>query len=123
MKPLQYKKPSKIPLLLSVFICPGAGQLFQQRWVVGALFLIGFLSGFFWLILLALSVIIDFYRFGLEFNTYDPEPVAVTSFIAPLAFATVIYIGNLFDIAIAQIRIAHIKREEALVHFLNDSKN
>ena len=72
----------------------------------------GFLWGFIWLMLVAGKIIISFYRMGFEFETYEPEPVKLSAFIAPLATASLFYLVNLFDVVIAQQRITRTKREE-----------
>jgi hypothetical protein len=93
------KPPTRIPMLLSAFVCPGAGQFMQRRWLAGAVFSSGFLSGFIWLMVLAAGIISDFYRMGFEFETFEPTPVSPTAFIAPLALCGGFYLANLIDIA------------------------
>lgn len=111
MKASSPAKPSRIPLLLSAFICPGAGQFMQRRIVAGIVFMAGFLGGFFRLIWLAGKTIIAFYKLGFEFDTYEPAPVAPSSLIIPLAVAGIFYLMNLFDVVIARQRITRLQRE------------
>ena len=85
----------------------------QRRWVAGLVFAAGFLWGFCWLMLVAGKIIIDFYRMGFEFETYEPATPNIMAFVPPLAIAGGFYLVNLFDVLIAQQRIARAWREEA----------
>ncbi len=109
---MKAKPTSRIPILLSAFICPGAGQFIQRRWIAGTVFAAGFLWGFCWVMVLAAGNIIDYYRLGFEFGTYEPDPTSPLAFVAPLAIAMVFYLVNLFDVLVAQQRIAHELQEE-----------
>jgi hypothetical protein len=91
-------------MLLSAFACPGAGQFMQKRWVAGVVFASGFLVGFFWLMVVALGIIISFYRMGFD-SDYEPETPNIMALLPPLAIAVVFYLMNLFDVVIAQLRI------------------
>lgn len=115
MKENPPKKFAHIPTLLLSFIFPGAGQLLQQRWVVGTLFLVGFLGGFFWLMALALGNIVDYYRLGFEFETYEPTPTDPAALLPPLIVAIVVYLANLIDVFAAQHRRARAAREAAFI--------
>jgi TM2 domain-containing membrane protein YozV len=98
------KRPSHIPILLSAFACPGAGQFMQKRWMAGVVFVSGFLVGFFWAMVLAIGNIVDYYRMAFDFD-YDPDPSSPKAFIAPVMIALVVYVVNLFDVSIAQLRL------------------
>ncbi|HEY5653543.1 MAG TPA: hypothetical protein VIR63_04140 [Pontiella sp.] len=95
----------RIPVLLSAFVCPGAGQFVQRRWLAGAIFSGGFMIGFCWFSVISIKVILDIYKLAFEFETHEPEPIALTAFIAPLAIATLFHLVSLFDVVIAQQRI------------------
>lgn len=99
------KLSSRIPILLSAFACPGAGQFMQKRWVAGVVFVSGFLVGFFWVMVLAIGNIVDYYRMAFDFDGPEPDPTSPQAFIAPLMIALVFYVINLFDVSGAQLRI------------------
>ena len=99
------KLSSRIPILLSGFACPGAGQFMQKRWVAGVVFVSGFLVGFFWVMVLAIGNIVDYYRMAFDFDGPAPDPSSPKAFIAPLLIALVFYVINLFDVSAAQLRI------------------
>ncbi len=122
MKENPPKKIAYIPTLLLSFIFPGAGQLLQKRWAVGALFFVGFLSGFFWLMALALGNIVDYYRLGFEFETYEPTPTDPAALLPPLILAIAVYVTNLVDVFTAQHRTARAKREAAFVAEMEENK-
>ena len=105
MKPPSKKKPSRIPILLSTFICPGAGQLLQRRWRTGVVFMLGFFTAFAWVMTLALQNIIGYYRLAFEFDTYEPEPVGILNLLPAFGIALLIYLANVIDVFIAQNRI------------------
>lgn len=101
---------SRLPVLLSAFVCPGAGQFLQKRWKSGTLFASGFLIGFIWLMVLAIGIIIDFYRMAFEFETYEPVIPNLFAFIAPIAISGLFFIGGLIDVVVAQQHIARSNR-------------
>ena len=105
------KGPSRIPILLSAFACPGAGQFMQKRWVAGVVFVSGFLVGFFWAMVLAIGNIVDYYRMAFDFD-YEPDPSSPKAFIAPVLLSLVFYVINLFDVSAAQLRIQQEIRED-----------
>ena len=97
---------SKIPIIVSAFVCPGAGQLLQKRWIAGALFMTGFLSGFIWVMFTALRVLAAYYSMALDMDAELPENTGIGSFIAPLLLAVTFYLLNLFDMAAQNGRAA-----------------
>ena len=115
MKESPSKKPPSILILLLSFILPGAGQLMQKRWVAGSIFLIAFLGGFAWLMTLAIGNMVDYYRLGFEFETYEPNPTTATALLPPLAMAVGVYLANLVDVFAAQHRRASAEREIAFI--------
>ena len=100
-------------MLLSAFACPGAGQFMQKRWVAGLIYGAGFLIGFCWFMVVALRIIISFYRMAFE-PDYDPETPNSMAMIPPLLISTGFYLTNLVDVFIAQQRIARLAREAKL---------
>ncbi len=99
-------------MLLSALVCPGAGQFMQRRGVAGTIFAAGFLAGFGWLMVLALGIIIDFYKMAFEFETHEPTAVSPAAFIAPLAICIGFYLASLIDVSAAQQRIAKEARSK-----------
>lgn len=87
----------------------------QKRWVAGSIFLIAFLGGFAWLMTLAIGNMVDYYRLGFEFETYEPNPTTATALLPPLAMAVGVYLANLVDVFAAQHRRASAEREIAFI--------
>ena len=105
------KSISRIPILLSAFICPGVGQFVQRRWIAGVLFSITFAAAFVVFMGVAGSLIISYYRMGFEFETYEPDihpGRLLPSFIVAIA----IYVINLVDVASAHFRAGRKKTLE-----------
>lgn len=91
------RKPSKIPMILSAFFFPGAGQFFQRRWIPAVLFSVSFITCFIIFIISEFKIISNYIEVGLDFNHYQatdlPKGRAVISFVV----ATGIYIAGLID--------------------------
>ena len=113
--PNKPKPASRTPILLSAFICPGAGQFVQKRWLAGTVFVVGFLWGFCWLLLIAGRIIISFYRMAIEFDTYEPDAPNAAAILPPFAVALLFYLIGLIDTFVAQQRIAKGQREKTFV--------
>ncbi len=107
------KHSSRIPILLSAFVCPGAGQFVQKRWLAGSVFATGFIIGFCWFMVRALKIIIDYYRLA-----FDPDFIAetpnITGMFPPLIIALVFYFANLVDVCFAQVRATHSADEKSI---------
>ena len=111
MRPAQ-QKLTKIPVLLSAMVCPGAGQFVQKRWRTGSAYLLCFLATFMYVMLAAGKTIISYYRLGFEFDTYEPEPISMLNLLSPFGLALLIYLANLIDVSIAQKRINSKRAKE-----------
>ena len=96
---------SKVPVLLSAFVWPGAGQFFQRRWLAGTLVGSCFAVGFGWFIVIWGQLMVSYYKMGFEFETYEPGEISVFSLLRPFLMVLAIYLVNLCDVAVAQYRI------------------
>lgn len=94
----------------------------QKRWVAGALFFVAFLLGFFWLVTLSMVNLIDYYRLGFAFETYEPSPTTPAALLPPFALAMVVYLANLLDVFTAQHRMASATREAAFTAQMEDQR-
>lgn len=104
---------SRIPMLLSAFVCPGAGQFMQKRWMAGVIYAVGFIIGFCWFMVLAVKIIIDYYRIAFDAN-FQPENPDIMAMLPPFLIAMAFYVLNLIDVFLAQQSFARRKRKEAL---------
>jgi hypothetical protein len=118
MKP---KPPSRIPILLSAFVCPGAGQLVQRRWMAGSAYLLCFLVAFIYVMLAAGKIIVSYYRLGFEFDSYEPEPepVRMLNLLSAFGVTLLIYLANIIDVFIAQNRIHSKQARKDFLHQKN----
>lgn len=104
---------SRVPILISAFGCPGAGQFFQKRWISGLIFSAGFLVGFVGVMKLAVRNIVELYSMAFSSDlSYEPTPVPLSAFITPLTIAALFWIISLFDVFLAHQRISTAAREE-----------
>ncbi|MDF7824878.1 hypothetical protein P4B35_12710 [Pontiellaceae bacterium B12227] len=110
---MKKEQASRIPILLSAFGCPGMGQFFQKRWIPGVIFAAGFLVGFVGVMKLAVQNIRELYSmaFSPDFS-YEPTPVPLAAFIAPLTIAAVFWLISLFDVFFAHLRKGRSINEE-----------
>lgn len=110
---MKTEKVSRVPILLSAFGCPGVGQFFQKRWVPGLIFSAGFLVGFVGVMKLALRNIVELYSMAFSSDlSYEPTPVPLSAFVAPLSIAALAWIISLFDVFLAHQRISTAAREK-----------
>jgi uncharacterized membrane protein YkvI len=113
------KEGSKIPVFLSALVFPGLGQFMQKRWVAGAVYASLFLVAFLTFCILILALLINYYRLGFEFDTYEPQKVHWLALLLSFLLAFLIYLANVVDTAVAQFR-AGKKRELCPDDFLED---
>ncbi|MDF7807256.1 hypothetical protein P4E94_07400 [Pontiellaceae bacterium B12219] len=114
---------SRMPIYLSAFGFPGLGQFVQKRWLAGILFTTTFMIGFIWILILAIRNIIELYSMAFSSDLlYEPTPFPLTAFIEPLLIAFIAYLVSLFDVFLAQQRIATRWHEEEFMeaHKLSD---
>ena len=98
------KKPSKYPILVSAFICPGAGQGMQKRWIPAVIYGLSFIICFALFLIYVFRIIFSFYQMGFGFSEVSREEelthkIATAKFGAVLTFisSTVIWLISLFD--------------------------
>ena len=98
----------RAPMFLSAFVCPGAGQLMQRRWLAAALYGAAFLVPFFYL-----SAYVLYHLFtnlknviGWDFTSADKpiEPLSFVNIFAPFLIAMVVWLVSLFDTHFAEQR-------------------
>ncbi|MDZ8117403.1 hypothetical protein [Pontiella agarivorans] len=105
-------KNPRLPIWLSAFGFPGLGQFVQKRWFAGLLFSAGFMTGFIWILLLAIHNIIELYSMAFDEAMADPQPVPLSAFGQPLLLVGIIYLLSLFDVFLAQQHINTKQHEE-----------
>lgn len=90
-------KPSRIPIFLSAFIVPGAGQLMQRRWLSAVIFMTGFITCFVMFLVCAIKIILSFYGIAAEFSTYQQTELPVFRAVIYFLLAMLIYVISLID--------------------------
>lgn len=93
----------RAPMFLSAFVCPGAGQLMQKRWLAAAIYGVAFLAPFFYL-----AGYVMYRMFTNITNAIEDRPVEPLSFvkiIAPFLIAMVVWVAGLFDTHFAEKRL------------------
>ena len=93
--------PRRLLLTLSAFVCPGAGQCLQGRWIAGVFFGLGCVVSSLAFLLLTLGPL--FYNFTLrtlqeEAPRMEPLPYDATRIRLSLAVAVLLYVWNVADI-------------------------
>ena len=84
----------------------------QRRWMAGTTYVLFFLTAFVYVMVVAGKIIVSYYRLGLEFDTYEPEPVNAFKLLPAFGIALLIYVANLIDVFIAQQRIVSTQARE-----------
>ena len=100
-------KPGRLPIVLSAFFMPGAGQFVQRRWVAGMAY-----GGLF--IVCFAVVLIDFVRLMVSYYSlgFDPQSVRDSSdawallarILVAFAAGMATYLANLADVYLAYRR-------------------
>ena len=95
-------------MFLSAFVCPGAGQLMQRRWLAAALYGTAFLVPFFYLASYVLYRLLTNLKnvISWNFDSADKpvEPMSFANILIPFLVAMVVYIAGLFDTHFAEQR-------------------
>jgi hypothetical protein len=98
----------RAPMFLSAFVCPGAGQLMQKRWIAGAVFGILFLVPFCYLFAYILHRLFTNLQNVINWN-FDAadkpiEPIGFANILMPFFFALLVWVAGLFDTHFAEKR-------------------
>ncbi|MFH0909759.1 MAG: hypothetical protein V1929_13450 [bacterium] len=100
----------RAPMFLSAFVCPGAGQLMQRRWLAAALYGAAFLIPFCYLATYVLYRLFTNLKNVISWNMNEAdkpiEPMSFVSIVAPFLIAMVVYVAGLFDTYFAEKRRA-----------------
>jgi hypothetical protein len=106
-KPVLANKSSALlsPMVLSTLVCPGAGQLMQRRWVVGAFLIVLSSTVFVWFVVKFCAIMIAFYGLPYEMMTDPAQMPDWLSLAVPFGVLLVIWLIGIIDTAIASYRI------------------
>ncbi len=88
-------RQDKMPVYLSIFAFPGAGQFIQRRWIPALLFSSGFLVCFSIIMARVFRLWKGMVMSAIDGKPFDPIPY--TALIWPLIIAVIIYIAGIFD--------------------------
>lgn len=98
----------RLAILLSATACPGAGQFVQRRWLVGLLFMAGFIACLVMLILAVVVPIVSNLRIALDaagWGSTEPfQPISVVKVLSFFSVAVLIYLAALLDVIAYQRR-------------------
>lgn len=94
-------KPTRTPLYLSAFLFPGAGQLFQRRWIPALLCSVSFAWCLAAVIVQTAGLIIANMQAATAFMDSEPDRPFMTlspvCIVAPLVVAILVYVVGLYD--------------------------
>ncbi len=95
--------PNRTALMLSAFVCPGAGQFLQKRWLAGLLYATTFLVAFIVLIVQVFKPMLHNLAVALSLADNgtggDFESISRMNVFTTFAIALTIYLLNLADTA------------------------
>jgi hypothetical protein len=112
-------KPSRWPIMLSLMVCPGLGQMLQKRKAVGVAFVISFLLCFVIVIALMMMSFVAFFSLvdDLGGSTEQFEQALHTRLVLSLStagIAILLYFINMVDVYMAYQRSLSQWRAERL---------
>ena len=91
----------RMPVFLSAFVCPGAGQLMQKRWVAAGVYCTGFMAPFLYLIAYVLYHVFDNLKNVISWNNEGGgkplETLSFTKIGISFLVAMVFYFAGLID--------------------------
>jgi hypothetical protein len=100
------KSRTATPLLLSVAVYPGAGQLLQRRWVAGAAYATAYTLAFGGFLVKAWDVVKAYYAFALDFDHAPGVAPGWRELLLPFLLSVAVYLAGVADTAVAAYRAA-----------------
>lgn len=100
--PADLSRTGRLPLIVSAFVYPGAGQFMQRRWVPAVFFSASFTALLLWLLFgvivplfRTLQSVLDWASTGAD----EPlAPISMLNVLIPFLAALLIYLANLADV-------------------------
>jgi hypothetical protein len=96
--------PSRLPLVLSGLIFPGAGQVVQRRWVAAVLYGGGTVAAFVMFMVAAVQIVFSFYSLGFAPESYQSPEMPIRRLVVWFFVTLLIYLASLLDTYIAYRR-------------------
>jgi len=108
------REPSRAPIAVSAFVCPGIGQMMQKRWIAGSIYLVVFLA----IVVLALVYVLKVMSAWYGLITFDGADTDIRGSIMPSAVKAVALLLAALAVQIAcvidsWIAYLHLRREWA----------
>lgn len=100
----QPPKPLISPMALSALVSPGAGQLMQRRWGIGAFFLTASTLSAGWLLMAVYHVVKTYYGLAFDPMNAPAEAPGLASLMVPFFIWLAVYVASIIDTAIASYR-------------------
>jgi hypothetical protein len=100
-------------MLLSALVYPGAGQLMQKRWGVGAGFALVFTVPMVRFVVEVFRVLSAYYSFLVDFKGATGIAPGAAAIVMPFFLSLFIYIAGLVDTAVADYRIRMKSRPQS----------
>ncbi|MBN1556651.1 MAG: hypothetical protein JW951_00735 [Lentisphaerae bacterium] len=100
-------RPSRFAIVLSAFVFPGAGQVYQGRWAAAGIFGAAFLLCFVAFLVQAFRIIRVFYSLAFEFDRTDTPEIGLGAAVVWFLLAMLVYGAGLIDTQRAYLRERH----------------
>jgi hypothetical protein len=92
------KPPSRMPILMSAFGYPGAGQFMQKRWLAAAVYGLAFTACLVFFAVHVFRILSAYYAFLADFGgTTTPPPLPLKGILVSFAIAILFYVAALVD--------------------------
>jgi len=107
-------KTSRVAILLSATVWPGAGQFAQKRWVAGAIYALSFLACFIVSMTYGVRIMLAYYgMWDFDRDHGDSNATSIKPHLVKMLIFFVIAVG-IFIAALIDVVIVHIRRLRAV---------
>ena len=104
ISPAKPVKPVLSPIALSALVYPGAGQLMQRRWAVGAFFIAASTVAVIWLVRTVYKVLTAYYGLAFDPMNAPVDVPGVAALMVPFFVWLATFVASIIDTAIASYR-------------------
>lgn len=103
---------SFLPVIVSLIVYPGAGQLMQRRWLAGAFFVLTSIPTAAWFMSVAFTACADAVDKALD-GYVVPTTSVLAALRLPMAAVLLVYLVSSVDVIVAWWKLSRVARQSA----------